>query len=266
MTIEELDFENKYCEQVPQYLKSYEKFYKFMKLFSNYILQIGNELNKILPMLNVNSSKGDILKKISQKLNIEIEKRNTGNTEEDLLNYDNDLKTAILGLQIKRLSFGTRIDLKETILSLFPVLISENSSVKIIDNQDMTVDMTIVGYSTDLTSKIIEDYILPRVTGVKFNLSYLNFGKNLFALDKAEFIVKDENNEPIKALDSDGNETDKYVLFTTTDYKNFTAIPDTTSNYYYKGQKIKAGYYGNVGFGKNSNDTNGGLWQTFIRI
>lgn len=267
MKIKDLDYENICTESVPQYLKSYKHFYTFMKVLSNYVLSISKELDKIIPLLNLSNSTGDVLKKITNKLNIEIEMAHTGDEKQDLKNYYNNLRTAILGLQIKRISIGNRADLKDTILRLFPLLTGDSGSVKIIDNQNMTVNMNIVGYSESLTSKIIEEYILPSVTGVRFTVEYLNFGENLFAFDKNEFIIKDKaTGEPIKALDENGNETNQYVLFSTNDYITFTPIQDSTSKYYYNNQKVKVGYYGQIGWGNNSEDALGGLWQRIIRV
>ena len=48
----------------------------------------------------------------------------------------------------------------------------------------MSVNIIIRGYLEDVDSKTIENYIIPQVTGVKFNITYVPYGRNLFAFDK----------------------------------------------------------------------------------
>jgi len=187
MTLEDLDVENKFTLKLPQYIRQFDGFFKFMKMLSNYILKSEDAAKQVLNLLNLDTSEGDVLVKIAKKVNVLYNKKS--NSQEDLNNYYNNLKTGILGMQTKRLTNGSYYELKEALLRLF----SGIKEVQIIDNLDMTVDINIVGDFTEIDEQTIENYIIPRVTGVKFNITYIPYGVNLFAFDKDVDMGMDTN-------------------------------------------------------------------------
>lgn len=188
MTVKDLDYENEFTKKLPQYIRQYQNFFKFMKLLSNYILKSCDYGKNILELLNLEKSEGDVLVKIAKKVDVTYERNYSDNVEEDLKKYYKNLKTGIYGVQTKRLSSGTLYELKDALIRLFPGI----KEVDIVDNLDMSVNLIIRGDLEDVDSKTIENYIIPQVTGVKFNITYVPYGRNLFAFDK-DTDISEEN-------------------------------------------------------------------------
>lgn len=241
MTIEELNVENSITKRIPQYIRQYEGFTKFIKLLTNYILGSVNVGENIINLMNLDNTTGDVLVKIANKLDVTINKNYNSAGEPDLNTYYKGLKIAIFGEQTKRLSDGSLIDLKNSLKTTIPNI----SNIVIQDNQDMTVNIQIEGDLADIDKDIINNYILPKVTGVRFIVQYILYEKDLFAFDSDESIRNKEGNT-VFAKDVNGNDTNMFVLFDA----NGNAIPDSESPYYYNNQRVKAAHYGKLGWDK----------------
>lgn len=249
MTIEDLNKENFITLKLPQYVREYHCFSKFIKLLTNYILSSTTPVDKIINLMNISNATGDILVKLANKLNVYSE--NADNLEK----YYKNLKVGILGQQTKRITDSSLISLQEDLMTVFP----EIQKLDIIDNMNMTVTLKITGDLKDVNATIIENYIVPKVTGVKFNVIYIPFGKNVFAFDLDEELKMGDDGNWIQAQDSEGNQVETYVLFKKDDGGNLIPIPDPTSNYYYNGQKVKTGMLGKTGWDK-------GEWLSYTSI
>lgn len=60
-------------EQVPTYIRSYEKFYKFIKAINNYIMFTGtNKIEQVHNYLTIKTAKSDTLNKIANKLDVSV--------------------------------------------------------------------------------------------------------------------------------------------------------------------------------------------------
>lgn len=192
MTAEDLKVENEVTSELPQYVKEYEKFYSFMQMMSNYIKSAQIVAEDINSKLDVLSSTGDILRKLAERLNIQI--------GEEFVGDENNLKTAIIGMSVRRASLSNIVNntslyniyssLEDTIISLFYPNIT---NVKIIDKavskndyQIMSASIYITGTITDWETGIIRNFILPNITGLLWNIYYIPFGKDIFSFDKDE--------------------------------------------------------------------------------
>lgn len=242
MTIGDLKkVENKFTETLPAHICQYTNFFDFLKKLSSYILKSTEYAETILSLLDFTKSGGDMLTKVAKKVNVAYD---SVYREADDEEYDKALKIGITGVMTKRLSDGTLYSLLKSI----ETNLSSDIIIRAIkDNQDMTVDLELEGSITDYNKDIIEDYIIPKVTGVFFDVSYIPYAKNIFAFNKNEMlIVDDTTGDYIKAVDDDGNEVDEYVLFKYIGNGNYEPITDDAGTYYYNGVKVKTA---KTGFG-----------------
>lgn len=242
MELSELKEENELTKSLPAYIRQYADFFEFLKMLSNYILKSVKHAEKILSLLDFNNSNGDVLIKIAKKVGVSYD---GVYRETDKSAYETALKIGITGMQTKRLSDGSLYSIQKSLTS---TLAKEIKIVAIRDNMDMSVNIELEGNISDYNKSIIEDYILPRTTGVFFDVLYIPYSENIFAYDKNELLVKDEEtNDFIRAVDASGNEVDEFVLF---EYKNGTYEPITDENgtYYYKGNKVKTAKTGQGGW------------------
>lgn len=196
MTLKELDVENEYTKNLPQYIRQYKCFYKFMRLLSNYIIKSVEYGKKILELMKLETSTGDVLVKLAKRVDVVYDRAYLGTTEEDAKLYYNNLKTGIYGMQSKRLSTGTLQELENNLSTVIPGI----TKLVIKDNMDMSVNIDVVGSITELDSDTIEKYIIPKVTGVKFNITYVPYGKDLFAFDTEKDIIDKDTGDKLYGL------------------------------------------------------------------
>lgn len=191
MTLEDLIIENDYTKQLPQYIRQYRNFFKFMKMLSNYILKSVEYANNILKFLDFadKDSKGDVLIKVARKVDVLYDKAYLEETDKD--KYYDALKTGIYGMQSKRLSNGTLYELQNNLSKTIPGI----TTLRIFDNMNMSVNIEIVGKLEKLDSAVIENYIIPKVTGVRFDVQYIPYNEDLFALDKSEDVLDEQGNK-----------------------------------------------------------------------
>ena len=121
------------------------------------------------------------------------------NPNESINDFDTNLKIAILGSGLKRKSDSGRENLISTILSLFKDIKKVELEVPALTIRTteqilnpMTANITIYGEiggenaNAKTITEIIEQYILPEITGVQWNITYIKYGLDLFAFDKDE--------------------------------------------------------------------------------
>lgn len=121
------------------------------------------------------------------------------NPDESINDFDTNLKIAILGSGLKRKSDSGRENLISTILSLFKDIkkvelevpaLAIRTTEQIVN--PMTANITIYGEiggenaNAKTITEIIEQYILPKITGIQWNITYIKYGSDLFAFDKDE--------------------------------------------------------------------------------
>lgn len=167
--------ENKYTRLIPAYIREYPKFIDLMKIFSNYIQSSVDTVEYILNKLNITDATGDILEKIAERLDICIEKplKENGTVDQEL--YEQQLKIAILGNGLKRTSTANRESLSK-LVNIFSSIIKceitdySNSSVS---QTPMTVQIDITGTNDIWSREMLEQYVLPNITGVRIVVNYI---------------------------------------------------------------------------------------------
>ena len=176
--------ENKYTKHIPAYIRDYPKFCKLMVLFSNYINQVVTNLETILRQLNLNTAHGSVLETIAKRLGIEIEKPLVnGEVDQDL--YERMLKIAILGNGLKRNSKADRNSLSK-ITDVFKDIIRceiGDKGISSVSQLPMYINIGITGTTTTWNTQMLEQYVLPQITGVRMIVNYMLNNDNYFGFD-----------------------------------------------------------------------------------
>lgn len=177
--------ENKNTKMIPTYLRDYEKFYRLMKIFSNYIQYSIDLVHSILNMLNINNAVGDVLEKIAQRLDIYIEKPINPDGTVNTTLYWQQLKIAILGNGLKRTSKADRNSLSK-IIDIFTGIRRVEITDRAIQKENaipMDIYITVVGTEDVWNRDMLEKYVLPNITGVGGVVSYLLDNDIYFGFD-----------------------------------------------------------------------------------
>lgn len=194
MTVAELEekylVENKYTKMIPSYLRDYPKFIKLMKMFSNYVQESCDVIEKILSKLKLSKATGDILEKIAERLNISIEKPldEYGNVNQWL--YEQQLKIAILGNGLKRTSKASRESLSK-ITQIFDSIV--RYEITDFSNSEghpypMTVQVDVMGTADVWSREMLEKYVLPNITGIGTVINYVLYNNMYFGFDRHDVI------------------------------------------------------------------------------
>ena len=182
---EELLKSNKYINQSPQYLREYEKFFRLLTMFSNYIMKSSEVFEEIINQTNVYDASGDMLEKLANRVGVSI-------TDKSDPEYVDKLRIAIIGAGIKRTSKSSRYLLQEQLSNLFPSInsytITDGGCCD--DAVKMEMKMQVIGNISALDAKILEEFVIPKMTGVNLNITYILYGVDLFAFDK-DITLKD---------------------------------------------------------------------------
>lgn len=165
--------ENKHTELLPAYIREYNKFYRLLKMFSNYIQNAVDIVEGIIENFNLSAATGDVLNKIAQRLDIYIEEplNEDGTVNEEL--YEQQLKIAILGNGLKRTSLANRDSLNK-ILGIFSSIRScEITDYSVTGSRiPMYIYISIVGANDTWTTEMLEKYVFPNITGVGVVVNY----------------------------------------------------------------------------------------------
>lgn len=185
--------ENKYTTHVPAYIRAYPKFFMLLKLFSNYINVSNDYLETILSQLNLSSAHGAILEKIAERLDIKIEKPidKDGNYSQNL--YEEMLKLAIIGNGLKRNSRADRNSIskiKEMFNSIRTLEVSDRAKEYTEkDKLRMLLNITVTGENNLWSTTMLENYVIPKITGVRTLITYLLSNSLYFGFDRQDIIV-----------------------------------------------------------------------------
>lgn len=187
--------ENKYTNHVPAYIREYPKFFKLLKLFSNYISIANDYLEVILNQLNLSNAHGAILEKIAERLDIYIEKPVDSSGNYNKSTYEEMLKIAILGNGLKRNSKSDRNSInkiKDIFKSIKTIEIIDYAKGKVKNsekNLNMFIDFIITGTNDLWSPAILEKYVLPNITGVRTLGTYLLNNNIYFGFDRQDVIT-----------------------------------------------------------------------------
>lgn len=183
--------ENKYTEHVPAYIREYPKFFKLMKLFSNYINIANDYLEVILNQLNLSKAHGAMLEKIAERLDITIEKPVDASGNYDKTLYEEMLKLAILGNGLKRNSRADRnsLDKIKDVFGSIRSVETTDYAKSISGEPEMFLNVTITGDNDLWDTSLIEKYVMPKITGVRTILTYLLSNTLYFGFDRQDIVV-----------------------------------------------------------------------------
>lgn len=180
--------ENEATKYIPQYIREYPKFLKLMLLFSNYIESANSTLEVILDKLNLSNATGDILEKIAKRcgISVVIPFKADGTIDTEL--YEERLKIAILCNGTKRRSASTRVELEKLSQLTDKIQKCEITDFAIVKgaSSPMTVNVEVTGSTEAIDNQLLNDVIVPNVTGVNTGISYILYGSILFGFDRED--------------------------------------------------------------------------------
>ena len=170
---------NKWTDKIPSYINSYTQLYTFTKYLTNYILTGVTALNNICINSNINKAHGNLLQLLAQKINVIV--------PPDLQNKGDAVTKLVINNGIlNRVTTGTAIDIKSSILRIYPSIGKEG--VKIVDKGVLS-NPTSMTYAISIAAdlgiddlSIINKYILGDILGVARELNLIQ--GNLFSFDR----------------------------------------------------------------------------------
>lgn len=166
---------------------------KYISTIQSLLLPLENlmKLNhNMSTMLNLNTAKGVSLDLIGQILGVsrQVNFQPTDPNDSPILN--DDYYRLVLRAKIAKNQWdGT----KENLFSIWDVLFPENP-ILLVDHQNMTVTVAIVGMTDQLSKDLIANgYIIPKPAGVKYDYG--------FTLVENPIYAQDSNTDYLKGFD-----------------------------------------------------------------
>lgn len=187
MNTSDLLNENTYTDKLPTYLRSYDMFFKFIKMLTNYVSKSIDVISYINSVLQVQGKLGEnnyskaIMKIICENYDIPFM-----DEVDDDISYNNLIFAAIQCIGLKRDSFSTLEDLKKGFLNNAKII----DSYVITDSSVLSENPSVMNCSLSFTSgfSLPDDFIMsvltPEVTGVHFTSTLLNTSSSIFAYDR----------------------------------------------------------------------------------
>lgn len=217
---------------LPSYIKESPKFSDFLKSVNDYLVAGATTMSLYKDSFVSADKPRFVISALAKQIGVTVDIPFVNGVPD----YDAYYEQLELAYRAKafNLSFtGKEIDfLTNNPLSDVATVVVLDFAVAKVDKSPMTVVYSVLSMNPNLTQKIVEDYFVPKITGVGGQVAYLQFGQEVFGYDVDDKIKTGESTSGVHIVYNVDTQTIERVPLNTAKFVVISAtIEDVGSGY-----------------------------------
>ena len=172
---------------LPSYIKESPKFSKFLELVSGYLVSGAMSVSLFKESFLATEKSRFVIQALAKQLGVEVTLPFT-NGQPNWNAYYRSLYFAYRAKAFNSAFTGTLVELLlgDNLKDVSNMAVVDFSVAKGVDKSPMSVLYSVVSFDDDLTTEIVQEFLIPRVTGINTGVYFLKSNQEVFGYDLDE--------------------------------------------------------------------------------